>query len=120
MAGQITIPLRTNVPGWRQDADGWWQMDSRRVILVHPDTGLVTVAADCPWDVVIDMHWANGVVNPGSSSGTQAEEPLPPVAPAPRKWSDIAVGIVGLIVTVVFLLFCISPLLVQCGVIRIP
>ena len=115
--GAIEIPLRTNVPDWVQDESGWWTLQGHKVVLVNPQTGFVTVAANCPWQVDVDMSWANRVMDPGIPAPEEPTQPAETPAPTHSKRGDAFVWAMA-IVAVLILAVVLSPVLVSCGVVR--
>ncbi len=101
---------------WTQMPDGWWQLDDHRVLYVNKQTRMVSVAANCPWQVDLDEQWLRSILE-AESEQVDVERALHDKEQGAEK---IIVVVLGIMAALILPSFCITPILVQTGLIQVP
>jgi len=52
---QKTVSADDNQVQWEQLPDGWWAVDGHRVLRIDNKTGIMSIAANCPYQVDIPI-----------------------------------------------------------------
>lgn len=78
MVQELRVPRDNPMPAWTQDPAGWWWVNGTRVLHVDLKAGIVSIAADCPWQVDIDYHWLESLAN---FDDKHTQSPAPAASP---------------------------------------
>lgn len=111
-----TVILADPNLSWTQMPDGWWQLDDHRVLYVNKQTRMVSVAANCPWQVDLDEQWLRSILE-AESEQVDVERALHDKEQGAEK---IIVVVLGIMAALILPSFCITPILVQTGLIQVP
>lgn len=65
MGNVVQLPATAGQPHFVQDSQGWWWLNGHRILRVDLQTMFVHVAANCPYDVDLDLNWLHSLLHPG-------------------------------------------------------
>ena len=82
MGNVVQVPAQGGEPHFVQDSQGWWWLNGHRVLRVDLRAMFVHIAANCPYDVDLDLNWVHSLIHPGG------EVQQPQVATKRKSWLD--------------------------------